>query len=39
MLFRSIIVPTKVSQRSLLRNLARGVFVRILKVRLQEPQR
>ena len=39
MLLRSIIVPTKVGQRSLLRNLARGVLVRILNVRLQEPQR
>ena len=39
MLFRSTIVPTKVSQRSLLRNLARGVFVSTLNVRLQEPQR
>ena len=39
MLLRSIIVPTKVGQRSLLRNLAKGVLVRILNVRLQEPQR
>ena len=39
MLLRSIIVPTKVGQRSLLRNLARGVLVRILNVRLQEPHR
>src|SRR5882762_5095715 len=39
MLLLSIIVPTKVGQRSLLRNLARGVLVRILKVRPQEPQR
>ena len=38
-LLLSIIVPTKVGQRSLLRNLARGVLVRILNVRLQEPQR
>jgi hypothetical protein len=39
MLFRSTIVPTNVNQRSLLRNLARGVFVRTLNVRLQELQR
>ena len=39
MLLRSIIVPTKVGQRSLLRHLARGVLVRILNVRLQELQR
>src|SRR5258706_6780199 len=39
MLLRSTSVPTKVSQRSSLRNLARGVFVSTLNVRLQEPQR
>src|SRR6266567_2920880 len=39
MLFRSSNVPAKVSQRSLLRNRARGVLVRILKVRPHETQR
>src|SRR6266568_5499495 len=39
MLFRSNNVPAKVSQRSLLRKRARGVLVRMLKVRLHEAQR
>src|SRR6266568_1297207 len=39
MLFRSSNVPAKVSQRSLLRKRARGVLVRILKVRPHETQR
>jgi len=38
-LFFSTIVPTKVSQRCLLRNRASGVLVRMLNVRLQEAHR
>jgi len=38
-LFFSTIVPTKVSQRCLLRNRASGVLVRMLNVRLQELHR